>query len=308
MSREDFVESWGRPVQEPTWVRDHHGRGSLQPEYVSDTAGCDDASPQGGLRSIFLCDARRAVCAAPDLFEGELQQGELGFCQHHSLDEILSAIDDGAVGVLKRSRLIEAWDTVSTPRKAPMVLDANTHVTQDEETLNVEPLATVRLPTARGKGDRCLCHSDYWSQVWAKTPRTNRLTSWLASPSRRVRVPAAVPGMPRLGHDGAGAAAAHVRADTADRRLDPGPEGPRPAREEAVTRELRLEARRRLESLSEVVKRAASQLRRMVWTRTDRLGGVCPPGAAHQRGERRAGPRHGRSLQAGVSLHPRGAT
>ena len=41
------------------------------------------------------------------------------------MDEIPSAINGGAVAVLKCSKLIEAWDTVTITRQVQMILNPN---------------------------------------------------------------------------------------------------------------------------------------------------------------------------------------
>ena len=77
-------------------------------------------------------------------------------------------VKGGAGTALKRSKLVAAWGTVTTPRRAQMALNLYYRVTQDKEVLKVVPLPTDRFPKARGEGDRYLRYLDDWSLLWIR--------------------------------------------------------------------------------------------------------------------------------------------
>ena len=98
---------------------------------------------------------------------------------------------------------------------------------------------------------------------------------------------------------------AHLRADAAGQRLDPGLSYLALRWEDFFAWELHLGAHPRLEGLSEVVQQSTGEMQHEVWTATVRRGGACPPGTDHLHGERGAGQL--REPQAGVPRPPRGA-
>eukprot|EP00435_Cladocopium_sp_Y103_P056838 s450_g19.t1 len=116
----------------------------------------------------------------PAFFEVELQLDGLGVCLRPSIEEIQSAINGGAVAVLKCSKMIEAWDTVTIPRNVQLLLNPNLppvrgsgsqgtfydRVAQDKEILKVVLLLTGSIQTARNGKDEYLRDFERWSWLW----------------------------------------------------------------------------------------------------------------------------------------------
>lgn len=116
----------------------------------------------------------------PAFFEVELQLDGLGVCLRPSIEEIQSAINGGAVAVLKCSKMIEAWDTVTIPRNVQLLLNPNLppvrgsgsqgtfydRVAQDKEILKVVVLLTGSIQTARNGKDEYLQDFERWSWLW----------------------------------------------------------------------------------------------------------------------------------------------
>ena len=77
-------------------------------------------------------------------------------------------VEGGAGTALKRSKLVAAWGTVTTPRRAQMALNLYYRVTQDKEVLKVVPLPTDCTLKAHGEGDRYPRYLEDWSQLWLR--------------------------------------------------------------------------------------------------------------------------------------------
>merc|ERR1719163_1403699 len=106
----------------------------------------------------------------PAFFEVDLQLDGLGVRLMPSVVDIQAAINGGAVAVLKCSKMIEAWDTVTIPRNVQLILNPNLppvrgtgsqgtfydRVAQDKEILKVVLLLTGSVQTARNECDRYL--------------------------------------------------------------------------------------------------------------------------------------------------------
>eukprot|EP00931_Biecheleriopsis_adriatica_P081370 TRINITY_DN5469_c0_g1_i3.p1 TRINITY_DN5469_c0_g1~~TRINITY_DN5469_c0_g1_i3.p1 ORF type:complete len:4660 (-),score=1275.41 TRINITY_DN5469_c0_g1_i3:88-14067(-) len=117
----------------------------------------------------------------PAFFEVELQLNGLGVCLHPSIEDIQNAISGGAVAVLKCSKMIEAWDTVTIPRNVQLLLNPNLppvrgtgsqgtfydRVAQDKEILKVVLLLTGSIQSARNGRDEYLQQFDCWSWLWS---------------------------------------------------------------------------------------------------------------------------------------------
>ncbi|CAK9086371.1 Dynein gamma chain [Durusdinium trenchii] len=109
----------------------------------------------------------------PPIFEVELQLNGLGVCLQPSIEEIQSAVNGGAIAVLKSSKMIEAWDTVTIPKNVQLLLNPNLppvrgsgsqgtfydRVAQDKEILRV-------AWNARNGKDEYLKDFERWSWLW----------------------------------------------------------------------------------------------------------------------------------------------
>eukprot|EP00930_Biecheleria_cincta_P100463 TRINITY_DN920_c0_g1_i2.p1 TRINITY_DN920_c0_g1~~TRINITY_DN920_c0_g1_i2.p1 ORF type:complete len:4610 (-),score=1017.36 TRINITY_DN920_c0_g1_i2:106-13935(-) len=118
----------------------------------------------------------------PAFFEIDLQLNGLGVCLQPSIEEIQAAISGGAVAVLKCSKMIEAWDTVTIPRNVQLLLNPNLppvrgtgsqgtfydRVAQDNQILKVVLLLTGSIQSARNGRDQYLKQFEPWSWLWSK--------------------------------------------------------------------------------------------------------------------------------------------
>ena len=68
--------------------------------------------------------AKVSNMAAP-FFEVELQLDGIGVRLRPGIDEIQSAVNGGAVAVLKCSKMIDAWDTVTIPKNVQLIINPN---------------------------------------------------------------------------------------------------------------------------------------------------------------------------------------
>jgi dynein heavy chain len=99
----------------------------------------------------------------PAFFEVELQLDGIGVRLVPSVEEIQAAINGGAVAVLKCSKMIEAWDTVTIPKNVQLILNPNLppvqgtgsqgtfydRIAQDTEILKVVLLLTGSIQSAK---------------------------------------------------------------------------------------------------------------------------------------------------------------
>ncbi|CAE7476975.1 ODA2, partial [Symbiodinium sp. CCMP2456] len=116
----------------------------------------------------------------PAFFEVELQLDGLGVCLQPSMEDIQSAINGGAVALLKCSKMIEAWDTVTIPSTVQLLLNPNLppvsgtgaqgtfydRVAQDKEILKVVLLLTGSIQSARDGKNKYLKQFERWSWLW----------------------------------------------------------------------------------------------------------------------------------------------
>eukprot|EP00434_Breviolum_minutum_P020388 symbB.v1.2.017981.t1/scaffold1416.1/size119947/1 len=101
---------------------------------------------------------REGKAPPPAFFEVDLQLNGDEVVLNPSVTDIQAAINGGAVAVLKCSKMIEAWDTVTIPKNVQLILDANLppvqgtgsqgtfydRIAQDREILKVVLLLTGR--------------------------------------------------------------------------------------------------------------------------------------------------------------------
>jgi len=101
----------------------------------------------------------------PAFFEVDLQLDGIGVRLVPSVEEIQAAINGGAVAVLKCSKMIEAWDTVTIPKNVQLILNPNLppvqgtgsqgtfydRIAQDREILKVVLLLTGSIQSAKNQ-------------------------------------------------------------------------------------------------------------------------------------------------------------
>ena len=116
----------------------------------------------------------------PPLFEVDLQLDGLGVRMVPSVESIQSAINGGAVAVLKCSKMIEAWDTVTIPRNVQLILNPNLppvqgsagggtfydRIAQDREILKVILLLTGSIQSAQNRCEEYLAQFMEYEWSW----------------------------------------------------------------------------------------------------------------------------------------------
>ena len=115
---------------------------------------------------------RSAASQGAAFFAVELQLDGLGIRLSPTVDEIQTAINGGAIAVLKCSKMVVAWDTVTIPRNIQIIMNPNLppvkatdsrgsfydRVAQDREILKTVLLLQGSIQSAR---DQC---TDYFKQ------------------------------------------------------------------------------------------------------------------------------------------------
>jgi dynein heavy chain len=120
----------------------------------------------------------------PGFFEVNLQLDGLAVCLSPSITEIQTAINNGAVAVLKCSKMIESWDTVTIPKNVQLILNPNLppvqgtgaqgtfydRIAQDREILKVVLLLTGSVQSARSQCDEYLAAFETHAWLWDGDP------------------------------------------------------------------------------------------------------------------------------------------
>merc|ERR1719424_295159 len=116
----------------------------------------------------------------PAFFEVDLQLDGLGVRLMPSVSDIQAAINGGAVAVLKCSKMIEAWDTVTIPKNVQLILNPNLppvqgtgsqgtfydRIAQDREILKVLLLLTGSIQSAKNQCDEYLSEFSTYEWLW----------------------------------------------------------------------------------------------------------------------------------------------
>jgi dynein heavy chain len=116
----------------------------------------------------------------PAFFEVELQLDGLGVRLMPSVSDIQAAINGGAVAVLKCSKMIEAWDTVTIPKNVQLILNPNLppvqgtgsqgtfydRIAQDREILKVVLLLTGSIQSTKNQCDLYLSNFSEYEWLW----------------------------------------------------------------------------------------------------------------------------------------------
>ncbi|CAJ1345300.1 unnamed protein product [Effrenium voratum] len=116
----------------------------------------------------------------PAFFEVDLQLDGIGVRLEPSVEAIQAAINGGAVAVLKCSKMIEAWDTVTIPKNVQLILDANLppvqgtgsqgtfydRIAQDREILKVVLLLTGSIQSAKNMCNSYLTTFSEYEWTW----------------------------------------------------------------------------------------------------------------------------------------------
>jgi dynein heavy chain len=116
----------------------------------------------------------------PAFFEVDLQLDGMGVRLMPSVIDIQAAINGGAVAVLKCSKMIEAWDTVTIPKNVQLILNPNLppvqgtgsqgtfydRIAQDREILKVVLLLTGSIQSAKNQCDEYLAEFATYEWLW----------------------------------------------------------------------------------------------------------------------------------------------
>jgi dynein heavy chain len=116
----------------------------------------------------------------PAFFEVELQLDGIGVRLVPSVDDIQSAINGGALAVLKCSKMIEAWDTVTIPKNVQLILNPNLppvqgtgsqgtfydRIAKDREILKVVLLLTGSIQSAKNQCNSYLEQFGEYEWTW----------------------------------------------------------------------------------------------------------------------------------------------
>ena len=123
---------------------------------------------------------REGKSPPPAFFEVDLQLDGISVRLDPSVEEIQAAINGGAVAVLKCSKMIEAWDTVTIPKNVQLILDANLppvqgtgsqgtfydRIAQDREILKVVLLLTGSIQSAKNMCNSYLTTFSEYEWTW----------------------------------------------------------------------------------------------------------------------------------------------
>jgi len=116
----------------------------------------------------------------PAFFAVDLQLDGIGVRLMPSVADIQAAINGGAVAVLKCSKMIEAWDTVTIPKNVQLILNPNLppvqgggsqgtfydRIAQDREILKVVLLLTGSIQSAKNMCDEYLEEFKVYGWLW----------------------------------------------------------------------------------------------------------------------------------------------
>ena len=140
-------------------------------------------------RSLWVLKNRMSVRSGKGkcspLFEVGLQLDGVGVRLHPSLEDIQVSVNEGAVAILKCSKMIEAWNTVSIPRNVQLILSGATSVAalgvppataaqgtfydrivQDKEILKTILLLTGSIQSSRGETAEYLRGFSKYGWLW----------------------------------------------------------------------------------------------------------------------------------------------
>lgn len=123
---------------------------------------------------------REGKAPPPAFFEVDLQLNGDEVVLNPSVTDIQAAINGGAVAVLKCSKMIEAWDTVTIPKNVQLILDANLppvqgtgsqgtfydRIAQDREILKVVLLLTGSIQSAKNMCNNYLTTFKEYEWTW----------------------------------------------------------------------------------------------------------------------------------------------
>lgn len=231
------------------------------------------------MKSRIVARRRKGGASHSPFFKVDLQLNGLGVCLKPSIDDIQSAVNGGAVAVLKCSKVIEAWDTVTIPRGVQLILNPNLppvrgtgaqgtfydRIAQDKEILKVVLLLTGSIQTSRNECGRYLHQFDHLDWLWsgdideqyeqftAESPSLDEFESKLRSFAKLEREVDELEGRRQI-------CALMLETETLVQNL----KVLASKWKESFARELHVQAFHKLESLSNIIKTTAKNMNREV--------------------------------------------
>eukprot|EP00397_Hematodinium_sp_SG-2012_P000031 GEMP01000031.1.p1 GENE.GEMP01000031.1~~GEMP01000031.1.p1 ORF type:complete len:4639 (+),score=1050.01 GEMP01000031.1:391-14307(+) len=166
---------------------DTHVRGVSESEIIKVKAHYNWSMYQALLdatrRSLMYMKARLAITTNDSympFFDVDIQLDGIGVRLQPSINDIQQAVTGGAVAVLKCSKMIEAWNTVTIPKNVQLILNPNLppvmgagsqgtfydRVAQDKEILKVVLLLTGSVQRTRHECETYLKQFDTFSWLW----------------------------------------------------------------------------------------------------------------------------------------------
>jgi len=123
---------------------------------------------------------REGAAQAPAFFEVDLQLDGVGVRMVPAVEEIQAAINGGAVAVLKCSKRIDAWDTVTIPKNVQLILNPNLppvqgtggqgtfydRIAADKEILKVVLLLTGSVQSTKNNCEQYLTKFKDYEWCW----------------------------------------------------------------------------------------------------------------------------------------------
>ncbi|CAD7937238.1 unnamed protein product [Amoebophrya sp. A120] len=123
-----------------------------------------------------------ATPMSPPFFDVDLELDGVGVRLKPTIEDIQSAVNGGAVAVLKCSKMIDAWDTVTIPEAVQLIINPNLppikgsaaqgtfydRISQDKEILKVVLLLSGSIQSARRECDNYVQTFDKFNMLWMK--------------------------------------------------------------------------------------------------------------------------------------------
>eukprot|EP00392_Amoebophrya_sp_AT5.2_P000469 g470.t1 len=215
----------------------------------------------------------------PPFFDCELQLDGIGVRLKPSVADIQSAVNQGAVAVLKCSKSIDAWDTNTIPKNVQLVINPNLppvvgsgaqgtyydRIAQDREILKVVLLLAGSIQTARKECDKFVDRFQRFAMLWSKNPE-EEYDSFQKSEPTLVEFEQKLKEFIRLAEDAANVekatqiSALSLKAESLTNNLQQMAE----KWKTTFARKLHLMARLKLDTVGEMVKHTTKRLHREV--------------------------------------------
>eukprot|EP00392_Amoebophrya_sp_AT5.2_P015403 g15605.t1 len=223
--------------------------------------------------------AGSAAPLSPPFFDVDLELDGLSVRLTPSIEDIQSAVNGGAVAVLKCSKMIDAWDTVTIPEAVQLIINPNLppikgsaaqgtfydRISQDKEILKVVLLLSGSIQSAKRECDNYIHTFEKFSTLWRKNIEDEYKLFQDSIPTLSD-FESKVKGFIRMGEDAARyAGKAQISALVLkSHALSQSLVDLAQTWKMAFAKKLHVEARTKLDSVSEMVKQTMKKLNREV--------------------------------------------